>query len=198
VLLGTGVRRFYFLLAWFAVVGACTPEAIEVDPSSGAAGEEPTGSGGDQTTGATDPGESGSSGAPHAGAENTGGSMPSGGKGGSAGGGNGGSAGGDSCAPISSPKQTCTDCIPQQCPTQASACEGNACTCGEYGGYQGQMNCLLACATLSPMMSAANTCASQCGFGSLGNSDPAAHQLFDCLVNPPKGPPLCPDCFPVH
>ena len=162
------MRSLYILLPWFAAVSACTPEAIEVDPSDGAAGEEPTGSGGDQTTGATEPGKSG------------------------------GPSGGGSCAPLSAPKQSCTTCIPQKCPIQAIACEGNACTCGDYGGYQGQMNCLLACATLSPMMSAANSCASQCGFGSIGSSDPATHQLFDCLVNPPMGPPLCPDCFPVH
>lgn len=169
MLLEVGVRRLYLLLVWFAVVGACTPEAIEVDPT-GAAGDETTGGGGAQTTGGTDPGKSG-----------------------------GPSVGGP-CAPISSPKQSCTDCIPQQCPTQVSGCqgEGNACTCGDYGGYQGQINCLLACQTLSPMMTAASACASECGFGSLGNSAPATHQLFDCLVNPPKGPPLCPECFPVH
>lgn len=159
------MRSLFFLLAWVAAFAACTPEAIEVEPSGGAAGEQPTGSGGDQTTGASDPG---------------------------------GRAGGGSCASISSPKPSCTDCIPEKCPTQASACEGNACTCGDYGGYQGQMNCLLACPTLSPMMTAANKCASDCGFGSLGSSDPATLQLFDCLVNPPKGPPLCPECFPVH
>jgi hypothetical protein len=170
VLVGTSVRSLYTLLAWLAATGACTPEAIEVDPQ-GAAGEEPMGSGGEQTTG---------------------GSLPSGGK--------GGSASNDSCAPITSPRPSCTECIPQQCATEARACagEGNACTCGSYGNYQGQVNCLLACATLSPMMTAANTCASQCGFGSIGNSDPAMHQLFDCLVNPPMGPPRCPDCFPVH
>lgn len=163
------MRSLYSLLVWFAVVGACTPEAVEVDPP-GAAGDETTGSGGAQTTGGTNPGKSG-----------------------------GPSVDGP-CAPISSPKQSCTDCIPTQCPTQVSACqgEGNACTCGNYGGYQGQINCLLACPTLSPMMNAASACASQCGFGSLANSDPAAHQLFDCLVNPPKGPPVCPECFPVH
>lgn len=154
------MRSPYILLAWFAVVSACTPEAIEVDPSGGAAGEEPTGSG-----------ESG---------------------------GKGGSAGGGACAPISSPTQSCTECIPQQCPTQASACEATACTCGDYNGYQGQINCMLACATLSPKITAANACASQCGFGSLGNSDRAAHDLFDCLVHPPSGPPVCPDCFPFH
>jgi hypothetical protein len=175
------VRRLYVLLVWFAAFGACTPEAIEVEPSDGAAGEEPTGSGGNQATGATDPGESGSPGEP-----------PSGGR--------SGSDGGGSCASLSSPVQSCTDCIPQQCSTEASACQapGSACSCGNYGGYQGQMNCLLACTTLSPMMTAANVCAAQCGFGSIGSSDPATHQLFDCLVKPPMGPPRCPDCFPVH
>jgi hypothetical protein len=161
MLLGEGVRRLYILLAGLAAVGACTPEAVEVEPSGGAAGEEATASGGK-------------------------------------GGNTGGSSGGGSCAPIASPTPSCTECIPQQCPTEASACEGNACTCGDYGGYQGQINCMLACATLSPMITAANACASQCGFGSLGGSDLAAHALFDCLVNPPKGPPACPDCFPVH
>jgi hypothetical protein len=177
------VRSSSILLACFAAFGACTPEAIEVEPSDGAAGEEPMGSGGDQTTGGS---------LPSGGDQTTGGSLPSGGK--------GGSAGNASCAPVSSPRPSCTECIPQQCPTQAQACEGegSACTCGRYGDYQGQMNCLLACATLSPMMSAANTCANQCGFGSLGNSNPAVLQLFNCLVNPPMGPPLCPDCFPVH
>lgn len=48
------------------------------------------------------------------------------------------------------------------------------------------------------MLSAADVCATQCGFGSLNSADPATHELFDCLVNPPKGPPLCPDCFPVR
>lgn len=166
----TRVRNLYILLACVAAVGACTPEAIEVEPSGGGAGDEPSGSGGEQPTG---------------------GGLPNGGKGGSPG-------VGGSCAPISSPNPSCTDCIPQKCPTQASACEGNACTCGDYNGYQGQMNCWLACETLSPMVTAANACANQCGFGSLAGSDPAAHQLFDCLVNPPKGPPLCPECFPVH
>jgi hypothetical protein len=164
------VRSLYILLACVAAFGACTPEAIEVDPSDGAAGEEPSGSGGDPTSG---------------------GSLPVGGKGGSP-----GVVG--SCAPISSPKPSCTTCIPQKCATQAVACEGTACTCGDYGGYQGQINCLLACATLSPMLSAADTCANECGFGSLMGSDLTTHQLFDCLVNPPKGPPACGDCFPNH
>jgi hypothetical protein len=164
------VRSLYILLACFAAFSACTPEAIEVEPSDGAAGEEPSGSGGDPTTG---------------------GSLPSGGKG-------GGPAVVGSCAPISGPKPSCTTCIPQKCATQAVACEGTACTCGDYGDYQGQINCLLACATLSPKLNAVDACASECGFGSLMGSDLATHQLFDCLVHPPSGPPECPDCFPVH
>lgn len=60
------------------------------------------------------------------------------------------------------------------------------------------MNCMLACMSLSPMVAAADACASQCGFGNLGKSDPTTHDLFDCLVNPPMGPPRCPECFPAH
>jgi hypothetical protein len=124
-----------------------------------------------------------------------------GGNGGAAGksnGGKAGSGGANNCAPLSSPNASCTQCMPQQCAVTAAACAGTACTCGDYGGHKGQMNCLLACATLSPMMSAADVCAQQCGFGTLGGSDVTTHSLFDCLVNPPKGPPLCPQCFPVH
>lgn len=181
MLLGIVVRRLYLLLAGLAAFGACTPEAIEVDPSGGSAGQGPTGSAGDQTTGAGD------GGSPAASEAGSGGSMASGGK-----------DGGGACAPLSSPKQACTECIPQQCPGEADACEGKPCSCGDFRGYQGQMNCLLACTTLSPMINAADACASQCGFGSLSNSDATTHQLFDCLVKPPNGPPRCPDCFPVH
>lgn len=164
------MRSLYSLIAWFAALSACTPEAVEVEPSGGSAGED-------------------ASVEPVAGT-NSGGGMPNGGK--------GGAPPGDSCAPISSPKQSCTDCISRECPTEATACEGNACTCGDYRGQLGQMNCLLGCSTLSPKMSAADACARECGFGSLGNSDRTTHQLFDCLVNPPSGPPVCPDCFPFH
>ena len=69
-----------------------------------------------------------------------------------------GSVGGNAndCAPLASPNDSCTQCMPEQCAATAAACTGSACTCGDYGGYKGQMNCLLACATLSPMMSAAD------------------------------------------
>lgn len=189
------MRLLGSLLALFVAFGACTPEAIEVDPPSaaGAAGED-TGSGATSSTGASNGQNGGESG------DGSGGSLTEGGKagGGSAGKANGGSAGASNCAELSAPKAGCTTCIPMMCATQAKACEGTTCTCGNYGGYQGQMNCLLACPTLSPMMEAATDCASKCGFANLGPPDSPLHQLFDCLVNPPNGPPLCGECFPVH
>jgi hypothetical protein len=189
------VRLFGSLLALFVTFGACTPEAIEVDPPSaaGAAGED-TGSGATSSTGATN--------AQNGGEPDTGGSMIEGGKagsGGSAGKANGGSGGSGNCATLSSPKTACTTCIPMKCASQAQACESDGtCGCGDYAGYRGQMNCLLACPTLSPMMEAAADCAKKCGFDNLGPLESPLHQLFDCLVNPPMGPPLCPECFPVH
>jgi hypothetical protein len=201
-----GVRLIVGLLALFVTFGACTPEAIVVDPP-GAAGDD-TGSGATSTTGAASgdgAGEGGtSSSLPNGGEPDSGGGMPQGGKAGGAAAGNagsagkGGSAGSGNCAALSAPKPACTTCIPAQCAAEAKACEGTTCTCGDYGGYNGQMNCLLACPTLSPMMAAAADCASKCGFDNLGPPDSPLHQLFDCLVNPPMGPPLCPDCFPVH
>lgn len=180
------------MLCLLAAFGACTPEAIEVD-APGVAGEEPTGA-----TSSTGAGGGAESGAPSAGAPDSGGSTTAG-KGGSDQGG-GSSTGGNAgnCAPLASPNDSCTQCMPEQCAAAAAACVGSACSCGDNAGYQGQMNCLLACATLSPMMSAADVCAKQCGFGTLGGSHMTTHALFDCLVNPPKGPPLCPQCFPVH
>jgi hypothetical protein len=201
------VRVFVCVLSLFAVFGACTPEAVEVDPPTGGAGEEPTGTGSTSSSGAsggTDSGAAGTPSAPNGGAPDSGGNGTTGGNGGGGGsagnasGGKAGSGGSNNCALLTSPNASCTECIPQQCAVAAAACSGTACTCGNYGGYKGQMNCLLACATLSPMMSAADVCAQQCGFGTLGASDMTTHSLFDCLVNPPKGPPLCPPCFPVH
>jgi hypothetical protein len=188
MLLERGVRRIALLLAWFAALGACTPEAIEVDPSGGSAGQDPSGNAGDP--GRDEAGTGGKTAGSEGGSAGLGGSMPGGGK--------PSGTGGGACAPLESPKQSCTECIPRECPAEASACEGNACTCGDFRGYPGQMNCLLACTTLSPMLNAADVCATQCGFGSLSRSDPATHQLFDCLVRPPNGPPRCPDCFPIH
>jgi hypothetical protein len=202
------VRLIVGLLALFVVFGACTPEAIVVDPP-GAAGDVAA-SGATSSTGATSgdgAGEGGtSSSLPSGGEPDSGGGIPQGGKGGGGAAGNagkggnnaGGSAGSGNCAALSAPKQACTTCIPAECAAQAKACEGTACSCGDYGSYKGQMNCLLACPTLSPMMSAATDCASKCGFDNLGPLDSPLHQLFDCLVNPPMGPPVCPECFPVH
>ena len=187
------MRVFACVLCLLATFGACTPEAIEVD-APGVGGEEPTGA-----TSPTDAGGGADSGAPSGGAPDSGGSTTAG-KGGSGdGGGGSGTAGNaNNCAPLASPNDSCTQCMPEQCAATVAACTGSACTCGDYGGYKGQMNCLLACATLSPMMPAADVCAKQCGFGTLGASHMTTHALFDCLVNPPKGPPLCPQCFPVH
>jgi hypothetical protein len=41
-----------------------------------------------------------------------------------------------------------------------------------------------------------DACASGCGFARLGDGDPTSKALFDCLMNPPMGPPACEACLP--
>jgi hypothetical protein len=162
------VRLAFWLLTSCLALGACTPEAVEVD---GVAGNSAGGA-----AGATVAGASGASGA----AASVGGM---------------GGMGSPDCAPVSAPRSECTECVQTECADELAACAGNECTCGMWGGVKGQISCMLACPGLTPMMSSANSCAAACGFDSLGGADPRTHALFDCLVNPPSGPPACPACF---
>jgi hypothetical protein len=82
------------------------------------------------------------------------------------------------------------------CGAEAEDCAGTSCTCGDWHGSKGQISCLLACPTIDPQIDAVNRCAMDCGFRDLMGAHPTTRALFDCLVNPPMGPPNCPECFP--
>jgi hypothetical protein len=99
------------------------------------------------------------------------------------------------CSPLKSPRQGCADCLSTACPEEAEACKDSDCSCGNSGDSLGEMNCLLACPTLTPRIEDVDNCGRGCGFSRLGMADPRTKALFDCLVNPPAGPPLCEACF---
>jgi hypothetical protein len=181
-------------LAGYVVFGACTPEAKVVDPPG--VGNEANAGSPESSAGSPDTGGNGGVAGTASGVAGTtagvaGTNAGTAGKQGMAGGG----AAGD-CAPIASPRANCVDCLAQECAAEAAACESTNCTCKKWNGVTGQMSCLLACTSLSPKMSDADACAKSCGFGNLGQADDRTHKLFDCLVNPPMGPPVCPECFP--
>lgn len=113
------------------------------------------------------------------------------GRGGSTMMGQGGSAG--ECAPISSPRPGCTECLQRECGKEISDCAGTDCACGAHGDQRGQVNCLLACPTLGAKLP--DACAQDCGFGSLRDADPRTVALWECLVVPPSGPPACKECI---
>jgi len=99
------------------------------------------------------------------------------------------------CAPLESARPDCADCLARECASELAECEGTACLCGDFQGSKGQINCILACPTISAKLESVNACAKQCGFEDLMHMEQHAHDLWDCLVNPP-GPPVCPSCFP--
>lgn len=168
------------LVAAVAACAACTPEAVEVDGTAGAAGKES-----------------------HAGTSSTGGSSVSSGDGGANSETGGTASAGTSaagapsgCAAPTSPRAGCAACLAQECPAEVAACQSSGCGCGDFGGYTGQMSCLLACiATSGAKIEQVDACAGGCGFQDLMHADRATHELFDCLVVPPMGPPACPGCL---
>jgi hypothetical protein len=175
-------------------LAACTPEAVVMDPpGDGVAGAAGTPNGGDSS-------DAGAGNAPQAGAASSEGGTPAvgaAGEGGESAGEGGESAGGvRDCAPLSSTRPGCTECLSAMCADEVAHCAGNDCTCGDWNGSLGQFNCLLACPTFGGMKTQVEGCAAECGFQDLMHMEPNAHALFDCLVNPPAGPPLCESCFP--
>lgn len=81
------------------------------------------------------------------------------------------------------------------CGSALAACSDTACACGDFGDTLGQINCLLACPSIEPEMTALNACAQGCGFSGLMQADRSTVDLWECLVVPPMGPPACPECF---
>jgi len=104
------------------------------------------------------------------------------------------SAGGSSgaCGMLESPRSNCADCLHHECGAELLACADTDCLCGGFGAYRGQINCLLACPTISPERT--QECAQSCGFAGLEAADPTTQALFRCLIAPP-GPPACRACF---
>jgi hypothetical protein len=130
--------------------------------------------------------------APNGGASGVGGGKGDGGKAGRPPVGSGGAPSGE-CAVVESDQPDCADCLARECAQEVEACAGTDCLCGDYLGSTGQINCILACPNLSAKLDSVNACAQQCGFEDLRHMEPHAHDLWDCLVNPP-GPPVCPSC----
>jgi hypothetical protein len=199
------VRRLAPWLIALAVLGsACTPEAIEVDPATGgtgaaapsagkssSGGHVSTGSGGNSTS-QNEAGQA-AAGEPTGGEPSGGTSVGGGGSGGSGTGGTGGNPA--DCAALSSTQGDCAACLTMKCSSEVKACATTPCSCKPYGGYTGQMNCLLACLPSGASPQQADACANNCGFQDLMHADQTTHALFDCLVNPPQGPPSCPQCL---
>lgn len=82
-----------------------------------------------------------------------------------------------------------------ECGPAFEACADTPCSCDDFGDTKGQINCLLACPTITPAKEDVDDCAAKCGFGSLMQSHPTLGKLMECLVNAPGGPPNCPECF---
>lgn len=165
---------------------SCTPEAVLVDaPPGGSAGSSAPGGAGASDAGAEAEGGSGWSLA---------GSAATGGSGGGAGMTSAGGAPG--CAPISSDRPGCAECLADKCAPQVAACDDNECTCGDWNGSLGQFNCLLDCPNFPGMKSQVDQCAATCGFQDIMHMAQQTHALFDCLIQPPSGPLACDQCAP--